>query len=333
MTETRYDVLGVGNAIVDVLASVTDAFIEQHSLAKDAMLLIDEERAQALYEAFPPAQEISGGSAANTLAGVASLGVRGAYIGKVADDQLGEVFAHDLRSIGVHYDTKPLKDGPSTARCLIAVPPDARRAMNTFLGASTLMDEADIDPELVKSATVTFLEGYLFDRPEAKAAFVRASELAQAANRRVALTLSDTFCVERHRDSFRHLVKNHIDVLFANEAEIKALYEVDDFETALAKVRAETRVAAITRSEKGAVIVSGEEEVRVDADPVDTIVDTTGAGDQFAAGFLAGYSRGADLHTCGRLGVIAAAEVISHMGARPLVSLKDLAAQKGVTLD
>ena len=333
MTDTRYDVLGVGNAIVDVLASVTDAFIEQHGLAKDAMLLIDEDRAQALYEAFPPAQEISGGSAANTLAGVASLGVRGAYIGKVADDQLGDVFAHDLRSIGVHYDTKPLKDGPSTARCLIAVPPDARRAMNTFLGASTLMDEADINADLVKSATVTFLEGYLFDRPEAKAAFVRASELARAANRRVALTLSDTFCVERHRDSFRHLVKNHIDVLFANEAEIKALYEVDDFETALAKVRAETRVAAITRSEKGAVIVSGDEEVRVDADPVDTIVDTTGAGDQFAAGFLAGYSRGADLHTCGRLGVIAAAEVISHMGARPLVSLKDLAAQKGVTLD
>lgn len=333
MTDTRYDVLGVGNAIVDVLASVDDAFIEQHGLAKDAMLLIDEDRAQALYEAFPPAQEISGGSAANTLAGVASLGVRGAYIGKVADDQLGEVFAHDLRSIGVHYDTKPLTNGPSTARCLIAVPEDARRAMNTFLGASTMMDEADIDPELVKSATVTFLEGYLFDRPEAKAAFVRASELARAANRRVALTLSDTFCVERHRDSFRHLVKNHIDVLFANEAEIKALYEVDDFETALAKVRAETRVAAITRSEKGAVIVSGDEEVRVDADRVDTIVDTTGAGDQFAAGFLAGYSRGADLHTCGRLGVIAAAEVISHMGARPLVSLKDLAAQKGVTLD
>ncbi len=333
MTDTRFDVLGVGNAIVDVLASVDDAFIEKHGLAKDAMLLIDEERAEALYEAFPPAQEISGGSAANSLAGVASLGVRGAYIGKVADDQLGEVFAHDLRSIGVHYDTPPLKDGPSTARCLIAVPGDARRAMNTFLGASTMMDEADIDAALVKSATVTFLEGYLFDRPEAKAAFVRASEIAQAADRRVALTLSDIFCVERHRDSFRHLVKNHIDVLFANEAEIKALYEVEDFETALAQVRAETRVAAITRSEKGAVIVSGDEEVRVDADPVETIVDTTGAGDQFAAGFLAGYSRGADLETCGRLGVIAAAEVISHMGARPLVSLKELAAKKGVSLD
>jgi sugar/nucleoside kinase (ribokinase family) len=333
MTDTRFDVLGVGNAIVDVLASVDDAFIEQHSLAKDAMLLIDEERANALYEAFPPAQEISGGSAANSLAGVASLGVRGAYIGKVADDQLGQVFAHDLRSIGVHYDTKPLKDGPSTARCLIAVPSDARRAMNTFLGASTMMDEDDINADLVKSATVTFLEGYLFDRPEAKAAFVRASEIAQAADRRVALTLSDLFCVDRHRDSFRHLVKNHIDVLFANEAEIKALYEVDDFETALAKVRAETRVAAITRSEKGAVIVSGDEEVRVDAEPVEHVVDTTGAGDQFAAGFLAGYSRGADLFTCGRLGVIAAAEVISHMGARPLVSLKELAASKGVTLD
>lgn len=333
MTDTRFDVLGVGNAIVDVLASVDDAFIDAYGLAKDAMLLIDEDRANELYEAFPPAQEISGGSAANSLAGIASLGVRGAYIGKVADDQLGDVFAHDLRAAGVHYDTGRLLDGPATARCLIAVPPDARRAMNTFLGASTLMSEADIDQALVQSATVTFLEGYLFDRPEAKAAFVRASEIAQAADRRVALTLSDIFCVERHRDSFRHLVKNHIDVLFANEAEIKALYEVDDFDTALALVRAETRVAAITRSEKGAVIVSGEDETRVDAEPVDEIVDTTGAGDLFAAGFLAGYSRGADLHTCGRLGSIAAAEVISHMGARPLVNLKELAASKGVELD
>jgi len=258
--------------------------------------------------------------------------VRGAYIGKVADDQLGQVFAHDLRAAGVHYDTAPLKDGPATARCLIAVPPDARRAMNTYLGASTLMDEADIDAALVQSATITFLEGYLFDRPEAKAAFVRASEIAQAGGRRVALTLSDIFCVERHRDSFRHLVKNHIDVLFANEAELLSLYQVEDFDTALAQVRAETRVAAITRSEKGAVIVSGDEEVRVDAEAVEKIVDTTGAGDLFAAGFLAGYSKGADLQTCGRLGVIAASEVISHMGARPLVNLKDRAASRGIEL-
>lgn len=332
MTQTQYDVLGVGNAIVDVLARVDDAFIEAHGLAKDAMLLIDEERAETLYEAFPPSEEISGGSAANSLAGVASLGARAAYIGKVARDQLGEVFAHDLRAAGVAYDTAPLEGGPATARCLIAVPPDARRAMNTFLGASALMDEVDILPDLVQSSTVTFLEGYLFDRDEAKRAFVKAAELAQAADRRVALTLSDIFCVERHRDSFRQLVKNHVDVLFANEAEIMALYQLDDFDSALAAVRAETRVAAITRSEKGAVIVSGAEEVRVPATAVAEVVDTTGAGDLFAAGFLTGYARGADLETCGRLGVIAAGEIISHMGARPQTRLSDLAAEAGITL-
>jgi sugar/nucleoside kinase (ribokinase family) len=232
----------------------------------------------------------------------------------------------------VAYDTAPLSGGPATARCLIAVPPDARRAMNTFLGASALMDEADIHPDLVKASTVTFLEGYLFDREEAKRAFVRAAEYARAADRRVALTLSDVFCVERHRDSFRQLVKNHVDVLFANEAELKSLYQTDDFDAALALVRAETRVAAITRSEKGAVIVSGDAEARVPAEPVATIVDTTGAGDLFAAGFLTGYARGADLETCGRLGVIAAAEVISHMGARPQISLAGLAAKAGISL-
>jgi len=323
MIKTRFDVLGVGNAIVDVLAPVSDAFIEDQGLTKDAMLLIGEERAQSLYAAFPPAREISGGSAANSLAGLASLGLRGAYIGKVADDTLGEVFAHDLRAVGVHFDTAPLKNGPATARCLIAVPPDARRAMSTFLGASALMDETDIDPELVQSATITFLEGYLFDRPEAKAAFVRASEIAQAADRQVALALSDIFCVERHRDSFRHLVRKHVDVLFANEAEIMALYEAESFEGALSRVQVETRVAVITRSEKGAVIISGKQEIGVAAEPVDPVIDTTGAGDLFAAGFLAGYSRGADLHACGRLGAIAAADVISHIGARPQVPLKE----------
>jgi sugar/nucleoside kinase (ribokinase family) len=332
MTETRYDVLGVGNAIVDVLAQVDEAFITTHELAKDAMLLIDEDRATSLYAAFPPSEEISGGSAANSLAGVASLGGRGAYIGKVAKDQLGEVFAHDLRAAGVAYDTTPLEGGPATARCLIAVPPDARRAMNTFLGASALLDEDDIDADLVKASTVTFLEGYLFDREEAKRAFVRAAEYARAADRRVALTLSDIFCVERHRDSFRQLVKNHVDVLFANEAELKSLYETEDFDAALASVRAETRVAAVTRSEKGAVIVAGDEEARVPATPVAKVVDTTGAGDLFAAGFLTGYARGADLETCGRLGVIAAGEIISHMGARPQVKLADLAAKAGVSI-
>jgi len=332
MTEIRFDVLGVGNAIVDVLARVDDAFVETHGLAKDAMLLIDEARAVELYAAMPPGQEISGGSAANTLAGVASLGARGAYIGKVAKDQLGEVFAHDLRAAGVDYDTAPLEGGPATARCLIAVPPDARRAMNTFLGASALLADDDIDPELVKASTVTFLEGYLFDRPEAKTAFVRAAEIAQANDRRVALTLSDIFCVERHRDSFRQLVKNHIDVLFANEAELKSLYQVDDFDAALAAVRAETRVAAVTRSEKGAVIVSGDTEVRVPAGDVAEVSDTTGAGDLFAAGFLSAYARGMDLESCGRFGVIAASEIISHIGARPQTELKLLAEAEGLVL-
>ena len=276
MTDIRYDVLGVGNAIVDVLASVDEPFIEKHGLAKDAMLLIDEDRATALYEAFPPGQEISGGSAANTLAGVASLGGRGAYIGKVAADQLGEVFGHDLRAAGVEYNTAPLKGGPATARCLIAVPPDAKRAMNTFLGASTMMGEADIDEDLIKAAKVVFLEGYLFDRDEAKAAFRSASEHARTHGREVALTLSDVFCVERHRDSFRDLVKNHIDVLFANEAEIKSLYETDNFDEALKQARAEVKVAAVTRSEKGAVIVSGEQEARVPAETVDKVVHLTG---------------------------------------------------------
>lgn len=332
MTDTRFDVLGVGNAIVDVLAQVDDAFLERHGLVKDAMLLIDEERAHALYEAFPPSQEISGGSAANTLAGVANLGGRGAYIGTVAKDQLGEVFGHDLRAAGVTFETPPLTEGPATARCLIAVPPDARRAMNTFLGAAALVDETTIDPEIVKASTVTYLEGYLFDREEAKRGFVRAAEIARAANRQVALTLSDSFCVERHRSSFKQLVKNHIDVLFANEAEIKSLYEVDDFETAAAQVRQDVRVAAVTRSEKGAVIISGEDTVVVPAAPVDQVVDTTGAGDLFAAGFLTGYSRGGDLETSGKLGVIAAGEVISHMGARPQTSLAELASQSGITL-
>jgi sugar/nucleoside kinase (ribokinase family) len=332
MTEIRFDVLGVGNAIVDVLARVDDAFVETHGLAKDAMLLIDEDRAESLYAAMPPGQEISGGSAANTLAGVASLGARGAYIGKVAKDQLGEVFAHDLRAAGVDYDTAPLEGGPATARCLIAVPPDARRAMNTFLGASALLVDDDIDPELVKASTVTFLEGYLFDRPEAKTAFVRAAEIAQANDRRVALTLSDIFCVERHRDSFRQLVKNHIDVLFANEAELKSLYEVDDFDAALAAVRAETRVAAVTRSEKGAVIVSGDGPKCACRPAMWRRCDTTGAGDLFAAGFLSAYARGMDLESCGRLGVIAASEIISHLGARPQTELKTLAEAEGLIL-
>lgn len=330
MTETRYDVIGVGNAIVDVIARADDAFLAEHAIEKAAMTLIDEERAETLYAAMGPGTEVSGGSGANTIAGVASLGARAAYIGKTADDQLGGIFAHDLRAAGVAYDTAPLTGGPATARCLIIVTPDAQRSMNTFLGASTMFSEDDVDAEMIEAAAVTYLEGYLFDRPEAKAAFVRAAEIARRAKRKVALTLSDSFCVDRHRDSFRQLVKNHVDVLFANEAELKSLYETSDFDAALAQVRAETKVAAVTRSEKGAVIVSGETTVTVPADPVAELVDTTGAGDLFAAGFLTGFAKDCDLELCGKLGVMAAAEVISHVGARPETSLKRLAETRGI---
>jgi len=331
MTELRYDVLGVGNAIVDVLASCDDAFIAEHGLEKDAMLLIDEARAESLYAAMPPAVEISGGSAANTMAGIASLGGQGAFFGKVADDQLGEVFTHDMRAAGVDFDTAALSGGPATARSLILVPPDARRAMNTFLGASTLFSEADIDPARVAAAAITYLEGYLFDREEAKAAFVRAAEIAQAADRRVALTLSDKFCVDRHRASFRQLVRNHVDILFANEAELTALYETG-FDDALAQVAAETRLAAVTRSEKGAVVAAGGELFAVPAEPVTEIVDTTGAGDMFAAGFLYAHARDRAPADCARLGAIAAAECITHVGARPETNLGELAGERGFAL-
>lgn len=332
MSSTRYDVIGVGNAIVDVITTADDAFLGQHGIEKGAMTLIDEARARTLYAAMGPGQEVSGGSAANTLAGVASLGGRGAYIGKVANDQLGEIFGHDLRATGVEYSTAPLVGGPATARCLILVTPDAQRSMNTFLGASTLFSEDDVDAERIAAAEITYLEGYLYDRDEAKAAFVRAADIARKAGRKVALTLSDPFCVDRHRASFRDLVANHVDVIVANEAELKSLYQLENFDEALVAVRAETGIAAVTRSEKGAVIVSDSETVEVPADPVETLVDTTGAGDLFAAGFLLGLARGASLETCGRLGVMAAAEVISHVGARPLVSLAELARERRIEI-
>lgn len=332
MTETRYDVLGVGNAIVDVIARASDQFLLDNAIEKGAMTLIDEDRAKALYETMGEGVEISGGSGANTLAGVASFGGRGAYIGKVANDQLGDIFEHDIRAIGVDYATARLTGGAATARCLINVTPDAQRSMCTFLGASTFFSDSDLDKARIEAAEITYLEGYLFDREEAKKAFVRAAEIARSAHRRVSLTLSDSFCVDRHRASFRQLVDNHVDILFANEAELKSLYETDDFEAALEKVRAEAAVAAVTRSEKGAVIVSGATTVAVPAEPVANLIDTTGAGDQFAAGFLLGMARGADLETCGRLGVIAAAEVISHVGARPETPLKELAARRGIEI-
>jgi sugar/nucleoside kinase (ribokinase family) len=321
------DVLGIGNALVDVLSSEADELLERFGMVKGSMDLIDEARMAEIYDAMGPATELSGGSAANTMAGIASLGGQAHYIGRVRDDQLGAVFAHDIRSLGVGYTTTPAPDGPATGCCLILVTPDAQRTMNTFLGSSSLLGPDDVDPEVVATAGITFLEGYLFDRPEAQEAFRTAATYAHDAGRKVALTLSDLFCVERHRDAFRDLVAGHIDILFANEAEILSLFQVDDFESAAAAVRAECPLAVLTRSERGAVIVTPEERVAVPAHPVDELVDTTGAGDQFAAGFLYGLSHGDDLDRCGRLGALAAAEVISHLGPRPAVSLAGLAAR------
>lgn len=334
MSQASYDVLAVGNAIVDVLSPATDEFLEAQGIAKAAMTLIDEDRATELYAAMQAGKEASGGSAANTVAGIASLGGRAAYIGKVADDQLGEIFTHDIRAIGVDFDTPPLSNGPASARCLINVTPDAQRSMSTFLGAAALVTEDDVEhgADQLRAAEIVYLEGYLFDREEAKRGYVRAAELAAASNRRTALTLSDLFCVERHRPAFQHLVANHIDILLANEAEICALYETD-FDSAIARVRKEVEVAAVTRSEKGAMIVSGDETAEVAAAPVAQLVDTTGAGDLFAAGFLLGLAQNRSLDEAGRMGAIAAAEVISHFGARPETGLKALAEQAGIEFE
>jgi sugar/nucleoside kinase (ribokinase family) len=326
-----YDVCGVGNAIVDVIAPATDAFLEHHSIAKGAMTLIfDETAVETLYGNMAPGKEISGGSAANTLAGVASLGGAGAYIGKVADDQLGRVFRHDLNAGGVRYDTAPHVGGPSTARCMINVTPDGQRSMSTYLGCSPMLTAADLDADKLAAAQIVFLEGYLFDAEEAKAAFVKASEIAHTAGRQVALTLSDLFCVDRHKAAFRHLVANHIDILFANEAEILALYDVASFDEALAAAKGDCAMVALTRSEKGSVLARGGEVVAVGADPVEAVVDTTGAGDLYAAGVLFGLATRRELEACGRLGSLAAAEIISHYGARPETSLKVLAAARGL---
>jgi len=319
------DVIGIGNALVDVLSYESDEFVHGHGLVKGTMHLIDESRAHQLYETMGPGIEISGGSAANTLVGVASFGGRAQYVGKVRDDQLGEVFGHDLRSTGVGYDTPAATSGPPTGRCLILISPDAQRTMNTFLGASARLSPDDIDAELIARGTILYLEGYLFDPPRAQEAFRAAAAFAHAAGRKVSLTLSDPFCVDRHRAAFLDLVERHVDVLFANEAEIRSLYEVGDFDAALQRVRRHCEVAALTRGARGSLVVGGDEVHVIDACPVDTLVDTTGAGDLYAAGVLFGLSRGLDLATCGRLGSLAAAEVISHVGARPMVPLGQLA--------
>ena len=318
------DVVGLGNAIVDVIAHAEDACLAAEGMAKGAMTLIEAERAETLYARMGPGVESSGGSAANTMAGIASLGGRAAFIGKVKDDQLGAIFAHDIRAAGVAFRTRPARGGAPTARCLIFVTPDAQRTMNTYLGASVELGPEDVDEALIAAAQVTYLEGYLWDRPRAKDAFRKAARIAHEAGRQVALTLSDPFCVERHRAEFQELVRGPVDILFANEAEIRALWQVRDFDAALAATRGLVQIAALTRSEKGSVVIKGGETHAVPAAPVARVVDTTGAGDLYAAGFLHGFTHGADLAECGRIGALAAAEVITHTGARPLVTLSEL---------
>ena len=330
MSETKYGVVAVGNALVDVISQVDESFIaeqqKEHGMEKGAMTLIDELRAVDLYTQMPKGTETSGGSAANTMAGFASFGGKGAFIGKVADDELGKTYKSDITSLGLSFETAPLALGSHTGRCMILVTPDADRTMNTFLGASVELSPVDIDADVIASAQITYLEGYLFDRDQAKAAFIRAGELAHENGHKLALTLSDPFCVDRHRHDFLQLVENHVDILFANEDEIKSLFLQDNFDDAISAISDHVEIAAVTRGDKGAVIIANGEKIEVAAQPVENVVDTTGAGDQFAAGFLYGLTEGKSLEECGKLGVIAAAEVISHIGPRPHVKLASLAA-------
>ena len=321
---TQFDLLGIGNALLDVVAQTDEKFLDAHGLDKGAMTLIDCEGVSRIHAQLGPAVQRSGGSCANTMAGFGSLGGNGAYIGKVHDDVFGAVFQDDMTTIGVTYRTPAANDGDPTGRCLVLVTPDAQRTMCTYLGAASALNEEDIDAELVQSAAVPYLEGYLFDPSEAKKAFVRAAELAHAAGRKVAITLSDSFCVDRHRDEFRALVEAHIDILFANEDEIRSLYELDRFDDAMQAVRGHCEIVCLTRGENGSVILSGDKLHVINAEPASRILDTTGAGDQFAAGFLYGYAKGRDLATCGVVGSIAAAEVIAHYGARPEANLAAL---------
>jgi adenosine kinase len=333
MTASRYDVLGIGNAIVDVIARAEDDFLVAQGMHKGTMALIDEARAKAIYDAMGPATESSGGSAANTIAGVASFGARAAFVGKVRDDELGRAFAHDIRSIKVAFDTKPATSGPSTARCYIMVTPDGERTMNTYLGAAQDLRPSDIDEAQIAAAEVVYLEGYLWDPPQAKEAFIKASEIAHKNGRRVALTLSDAFCVDRYRGEFLDLIrKGTVDIVFANEHELRSLYETADFAVASMALQKDAKLAVVTRSEKGCVVVTPDRIEAVPAAPIEQVADVTGAGDLFAAGFLVGLARGKDHKTAARLGGLAAAEVIQHIGARPSVSLKALAAENGLAV-
>jgi adenosine kinase len=331
MTTSSFDVLTMGNAIVDVIAQVDEKFVIKHGLVKGSMNLIDEERAEYLYSDMGPAIEVSGGSAGNTAAGVASFGGKAAFFGKVKADQLGDIYRHDMRAQGVAFDSAAATYGPATARSFIFVTPDAERTMNTYLGACVNLTTADIDERVVSAAQVTYMEGYLFDRQEAKEAFRLAARIARKAGRLTSVTLSDSFCVERHRDDFLALIRNDIDIVFANESEIKSLYQTQNFDGAVKAIAQDCDIAVLTRSEKGCVIVANGKTVAVPAHPVEEVVDVTGAGDLFAAGFLYGITNGCDHTAAAKLGGLAAAEVISHVGARPSVSLAKLAKTSGLS--
>lgn len=330
MRDSKFDVLCIGNAIVDVIARVEEDFVTGQGLVKGSMNLIDEARAAELYAAMGRATEVSGGSAANTAAGVASLGGKAAYFGKIKHDQLGAIFQHDLRSQGVFFKTPAARAGPATAQSFILVTPDSERTMNTYLGACVNLTAADVEREVVEASQVTYMEGYLWDRPEAKEAFRLAARIARKAGRKTSITLSDSFCVERHRDSFLELIRNDIDIVFANESEIGSLYQTSDFDTAMRAIAGDCPVAVLTRSEKGCVVVADGTVQEAPAHPVERVSDVTGAGDLFAAGFLYGFTHGKPLYTCARLGSLAAAEVISHVGARPEADLRKLAEADGL---
>ncbi len=326
----QYDVAAIGNAIVDVIAPAEEGFLHTESLVKGSMQLIDEARGVELYGRMAKGLETSGGSAGNTIAGIASLGGRAAYLGKVAPDALGDTFARDMKAIGVHFDTAPLVGGPATARCLINVTPDGQRTMCTYLGASTELTPEDVPAEIVEQSAIVYLEGYLFDPSDARRAFAKAAGLAHASSRLIGITLSDSFVVERHRGELLGFIEGQADIVFANEDEVKALFQTDDFDTAAAKLGAITNIAAITRGPQGSLILAGADSHRIPADPVGKVVDTTGAGDQYAAGFLYGLAKGLNFDICGRLGSMAAAEVIGHYGPRPEVNLRELAISKGL---
>ncbi|HMN38256.1 MAG TPA: adenosine kinase [Hyphomicrobium sp.] len=330
MARARFDVTGIGNAIVDIIGRCDEAYLAKIGADKGSMRLVDADAVANIYAGMGPATEMSGGSAANTIAGVASFGGKAGFIGKVANDEFGRIFSHDIRSIGVSFASAPVAGSQPTSRSLILVTPDGERTMNTYLGISTDLDHGQIDGDLIADSAIIYLEGYLFDRDDAKAAFRAALAQAKRADRKVALTLSDGFCVDRHRAEFLDLIRSGVDILFANEKEITSLYETDEFDDAANRVSKDTKFAVLTRSAQGSLILNDGAATRITAERVEEVVDTTGAGDLYAAGFLYGYSQGYALQTCGRLASLAAAEVISHVGARPQVSLAQLARDKGL---